>query len=338
MSPLYPYPENLSASFYVATAISILLVSAVFYAFKKDYRVLVFSFAFFTFNVFFVLQILGAGQGFLADRFTYIPYLGLFIGVAYTCQQLMSNNKSVGKLLPFGIGAYLLLFGYLTWQQNKIWKNGETLWTKAIKYDKNAVTPLANRADYYQDTKQYNKAISDYQQAITIAPDNNQLYSSMGKTYFDMGQVEKAIEKYNIGISLPEPFGEMLINRGAAFAAQGKFELALVDINKGLGLDTENANGYLNRGLIFFSQNKYTKAIPDLEKFLMNNQGTAENWFILGLSHQNSGDAKSAIPAYTQAIQIKPTDKRYYNSRANTYQSLGMTVEANRDLEMVRRL
>ena len=103
-------------------------------------------------------------------------------------------------------------------------------------------------------------------------------------------------------------------------------------------LDEANANGLLSRGLIYYSQKQYTKAIPDLEKYFTNNLGTAENWFILGLCHRNSGDAKSAIPAYTQAIQIKPSDKRYYNSRAKAYQAIGMNAEANRDLEMVKRL
>lgn len=338
MSPLYPYPSSISTAFYVGTIISLLLVGGVFYAFKKGYRVFVFSFAFFTFNVFFVLQMLGAGQGFLADRFTYIPYLGLFIGIGYGFQKLTANNKSLTKLLPFGIGAYLLLFSYLTWQQNKVWRNGETLWTKAIQYNKKSVTGWANRADYYQDSKQYNKAIADYEQAIAVAPDKNTIYNSMGKTYFDMGQVQKAIEKYNIGINLPKPFGELLINRGVAYGVQKQFDLALADINKGLSLDEDNANGLLSRGLIYYSQNQLTKAIPDLKKYLTNHEGTAENWFILGLSYRNSGDAKSAIPAYSRAIQINPSDKRYYNSRASAYQVLGMNAEATKDLEMVKRL
>jgi len=338
MSPLYSYPASIGTSFYTGTAISLLLVGGVFYAFKKDHRVVVFSFAFFTFNIFFVLQILGAGQGFLADRFTYIPYLGLFIGVGYAFQKLTSKNQSLAKLLPFGIGTYLLLFAYMTWQQNKVWENGETLWTKAIQDNESAVMAWSNRADFYQDNKQYNKAIRDYEQAIVLAPDKNTLYGSMGKTYFDMGQVQKAIEKYNIGINLPEPYSEILINRGVAYGAQKKFDLALIDINKGLSLDKDNANGLLSRGLIYYSQKQLSKAIPDLEKYLSNNQSTAENWFILGLSYRNTGDTKSAIPAYTQAIQINPSDKRYYNSRANAYQALGMNAEANRDLEMVKRL
>ncbi len=337
MSPLYAYPSSLGVQFYVGTAVSLGLVGGLFYAFTKGHRVLVFAFAFFTVNVFFMLQIIGAGQGFLADRFTYIPYLGLFIGVAYGYEKSVAN-KSLATFLPIGMGAYLLVFAYTTWQQNKIWQNGETLWTDAINYDERAITPWTNRADYYQATKQLDLALKDYEKAVTIEPKKGTLYNSWGKTFFDLGQIPQAIEKYNIGINLPKPFGEIYINRGVAYAAQSKFSEALTDINKGLDLDENNANGYLNRALINYSRNQLAKVIPDLNRYFSMKQGTAEQWYILGLSYRNTGDAQSAIIAYNNAIQISPSDKRLYNSRANAYQALGKQSEAAQDLAMVKRL
>ena len=337
MSPIYGYPESLSLPFYVGTAVSISIVGGVIYGFTKGYRVLVFAFAFFTVNVFFVLQIIGAGQGFLADRFTYIPYLGLFIGLAYLYEKGVAN-KSLTKLLPIGVGWYLFLFAYTTWQQNKIWQNGETLWTHAINYDARALTPWTNRADYYQDTKQLNLALKDYEKALTIDPEKGTLYNSWGKTLFDMGQIPQALEKYNAGIAKPKPFGEIYINRGVAHAAQRNFPQALKDIDKGLALDENNANGYLNRGLIYYSTNQLAKVIPDLNTYFSMKSGTSEQWYILGLSYRNTGDAQSAISAYNNALQINPTDKRFYNSRANAYQALGKQAEAAQDLETAKRL
>ncbi len=337
MSPLYAYPSSLGWQFYAGTAVSIGLVGGLFYAFTKGYRVLVFAFAFFTVNVFFMLQIIGAGQGFLADRFTYIPYLGLFIGLAYAYEKGMAN-KSLATFLPIGMGAYLFLFVYMTWQQNKIWQNGERLWTSAINYDERAITPWINRADYYQDTKQLDLALRDYEKAVTIEPEKMTIYNSWGKTLFDKGQIQSAIEKYNIGINLLNPIGEIYINRGVAHAAQSNFTQALQDINKGLELDEDNTNGYLNRGLIHYSTNQLTKVIPDLTKYFSMKAGTSEQWYILGLSHRNTGDAQSAITAYNNAIQINPADKRLYNSRANAYQALGKQAEAAQDLEMAKRL
>lgn len=337
MSPVYGYPSVLGWPFYVGTVVSIGIVVAGFYAYTKGHRVLVFALSFFTVNVFFMLQIIGAGQGFLADRFTYIPYLGLFIGLGYAYEKGMAN-KSLSTFLPIGMGAYLLGFAFLTWQQNKIWRNGETLWTHAINYDPRALTPWTNRADYYQDTKQLDLALRDYEQAVTIEPEKNTLYNSWGKTLFDQGQTAAAIEKYNLGINLPNPIGETYVNRGVAYAAQSNFPQALQDINKGLELDGNNANGYLNRGLIYYSTNQLAKVIPDLTKYFTMKDGTSEQWYILGLSHRNTGDATSAITAYNQAIQLNPSDKRLYNSRANAYQALGNQAAAAQDLETAKRL
>jgi protein O-mannosyl-transferase len=79
MSPLYPYPQYLNFTFYLAW-IGVAATGFVGYlAFKYEKKALFFGLTFFFLNIVFLLQILGAGQGFLADRFTYIAYLGLFL-------------------------------------------------------------------------------------------------------------------------------------------------------------------------------------------------------------------------------------------------------------------
>ncbi len=92
MSPLYPYPAKMPWPVYLAP-LGVLATLYWFYvAFKKNWRAQVFGLAFFAFNIFFVLQILGAGQGYKADRFTYIPYFGLFFMAAYAFQELLKRN------------------------------------------------------------------------------------------------------------------------------------------------------------------------------------------------------------------------------------------------------
>jgi tetratricopeptide (TPR) repeat protein len=284
----------------------------------------------------FMLQIIGAGQGFLADRFTYIPYLGLFLGLGFVFQHF--SNTSKDTMVKAIAGLALVVFMGLTWQQNKIWKNGETLWTHVIGAYEEAVTPWGNRANYYQSIKAYDQAIADYEAAIGIDPESNNLYSSLGKVYFDKGDVQNALKNYNKGLALPKPFGELYINRGAAYASLGQYDAALADINNGLALDEDNANGYLNRGLIHYQKKNLKNTISDLNRYFTYKPGTSEEWFILGLSYRNTDDAASAITAYNRAIQLKPTDKRYYNSRANAYRALGKNAEAAQDEAKARQL
>jgi len=83
MSPLYPYPKPLPIWVYLSPLLFAAVWYGVYRAWKADRRIWVFGMLFFFFNVMFLLQVLGAGQGFLADRFTYVPYFGFFAIAAW---------------------------------------------------------------------------------------------------------------------------------------------------------------------------------------------------------------------------------------------------------------
>jgi len=106
MSPLYPYPSIISWKFYAGTALLLPLLGGLYYGYKKGHTALLFGLAFFTFNVMFMLQVVGAGQGFIADRFTYVPYFGLFFLIGYYYQQIMAQKPAFSKGLSIGLGAW----------------------------------------------------------------------------------------------------------------------------------------------------------------------------------------------------------------------------------------
>jgi len=109
MVALYPYPKYLTWQFYVAPFIGLGTVAAAFWAFKKEMTGIVFGFLVFFFNIVFMLQILGAGQGFIADRFTYIPYLGLFFIIGYYFDKLNKQNVKKANILKYGVMVFLVV-------------------------------------------------------------------------------------------------------------------------------------------------------------------------------------------------------------------------------------
>ncbi len=97
MSPLYPYPATLPVDSLYRAVCGDRYSRHVIIAYKKDWRPIVFGILFFIVNVMFVLQIIGAGQGYLADRFTYIPYIGLIFMVICGIQWLLEHKTSYGE-------------------------------------------------------------------------------------------------------------------------------------------------------------------------------------------------------------------------------------------------
>lgn len=345
MSPLYPYPATIGTSFYIGTAMLLAIFGGLYYAYKKGAHALLFGMAFFTFNVMFMLQILGAGQAFIADRFTYVPYFGLFFIIGYYFQQLSSQNPTWNKSLSVGLGAYLLVFGVMTWQQNKVWENGGTLWTHVLKYYKNIDTPYSNRAQFYRDQGNIQQALVDYTKAIEVKPNKGSTYNSRGKTYFDLGGpkndqalIQKAIADYTKGIELSPELGELYANRGAALGYMGKMQQALADLNKAIELEPHKIGGYSNRSLLHMQLGNHKLAIQDHTAYLKLNPYDSEVWYERGLAKSRLGQYQAAITDYNQALTLDRQRGIFLMQRALAYKYMGNKTQAADDLRLAQQL
>lgn len=345
---MYPYPKTLTWHFYVTPFIALGTLAGAFWAFKNEKRGLFFGFLVFFFNVVFMLQILGAGQGFIADRFTYIPYLGLFFIVGYYLNEFQKSDSPIANYLKYGLGAYLLVSAFLSFKQIKTWENGGTLWTHAIENLETTTLPYNNRGNYYRDKKKdFKKAIVDYDKAVSISPNKASQYNSRGKTHFDMGNVPKAIADYRKAIQLSEgdekqeSEAEFYVNLGAALGASGDINGAIQALNKGVETDPEFANSYLNRSLAFNQTGQYEKAHADIEKYLGFKPYNAEMWYELGLVSRIIRKYDQSISGFTKAIQYGPNNKNvglFYYQRGRTYATMNQAAKAKADLNQAKNM
>lgn len=336
LSPLYPYPAKLSIWFYLAPIPVFAVLAALFYAFKKDYRAIVFGFAFFTFNVVFLLQIVGAGQGFIADRFTYIPYIGFFFIVAYAYDFFIKKKPSTKLYWQMGLGTYLLVLGFLSYLQIGIWKNSYTLWTQTIQHYPETHTAWSNRGHYFRDNNDFKNALSNYNQSIQLRPDVANTYNSRGKLYFENGQTQEGMADYSRAIERDATIAEIFVNRGAAYGSMGKLDLALKDFAEAERLDSSFKNTYFNRSMAHMNMNNFQLAIEDYTKYIELDATNPDMWYERGIAKAQLQQYEGAIQDYTQAIRLNPTAKNYYENRARVYEALGKTAEANADRQKAK--
>ncbi len=335
MLPVYAYPLKLDWYIYGAFIPALLFLFLIWKLHQKQKRALVFGFVFFLFNVMFMLQVLGAGQGYLADMFTYIPYLGLFFVVGYG-YDFWKDNNTLKLILPIFSVLYLLIMFIVCRKQIEIWKDGEALWSHVIESGQRAPLPYANRAIYYRDNGFPDKAMLDYQQAISMKPQAT-TYNSIGKLYFDKGDTSNALIYYNKAIALDSSIAEILINRAVVYGASGKYDLSLIDFNKGLAMEPDNLNGYLNRSLLFTITEQYEKAILDYNAYLKLDSSKIELYYERGNAKLSLKRYTEAITDITVAIQRSPKGI-YYQQRAIAYYSLGDKSNAIRDLSTAIRM
>ncbi len=327
MSPLYPYPRSIPPQVYAGPVVALLIFGFIYLAYRKNWRPYLFGLLFFIVNVMFLLQVVGAGQGYLADRFTYIPYMGLIFIVVYTGQWLYNNKPSIGKPALYGFGALLVLYMLLTFRQNQIWRNSDTLWTHVLKYHTNTSLPYRNRANYRRDQGRIEEALADYNSAISLKPDGA-LYNSRAKLYFNQQNYQPALIDYNKAIAFDSTEGEYFVNRGAVYALTGNMQPALNDFNKGLELSPNHANGYKNRSLVFQALSQWENSLKDVDKYLSMHPEDADLWYEKGRLNNILNRPQEGLKALDRAIQLNNQQGLYYYEKIKSLLKTGQKAQA----------
>lgn len=336
LSPLYPYPSAITWEYYASIIIVPILLYTLYRAYRQGIRPLVFGLCFFLVNIFFLLQILGAGQGFLADRFTYIAYIGLFYIIAWAADTVLDRYHDKKSVVMGGMGVYLALFAGMTYIQCKVWTNSDTLWSHVLKYYDKTTLPYGNRANYLRDQGQTMRALSDYNSAIALKEQNPQAYNSRGKLFFNLANTRDtlllALSDYDRAIYHAPDNGEFYVNRGATYARLGDIDNAIKDIDQGIALKPNHAVGYLNRSVLHNQKGDMAKALADINTYLELRPFHADMWYEKGRAMRQVDQVRPSISAFSRAIQINNTKGLYYYERARTYASLGDIPKAKQDL------
>lgn len=331
MSCLYPYPAKLEWGHYISPLGVGAMVAWFVYALRQRQRNVVFGIAFYSLNVFFVLQILGAGQGYLADRFTYVPYFGLFFLVAMGYESFIEKQPGYKMIIQVLLSLYILGLGYMTWRQTETWKNSETMWTKSMKNKKDASLLFSNRAMYYFEEKKYDKALADYFEAIRINP-KAEYFFPVGVIYYNQGNDTAAIKALTSGIEKEPGMADLWIYRGEAYRRLKNYPLALTDLTKGMELDTSRIGLYIDRSFVYEGLGQIELAVRDREYYLSKNPGDDQLWFECGRGKRILGKEREAISDFDKAISIKP-EGMYYLQRSYAYYRTGDMKMAKQDAQ-----
>lgn len=340
LSPLYPYPSTIDWTFYASIFSFIATGLILWWSYKKKKKVIFFGLGFFIVNVVLLLQVFGAGQGFLADRFTYIPYLGLFMIFGYYIQKFTDNNKKFSKPILAASAFVLLGFSIITYNQNKIWKDSGTLWSHVLKYYSKSTLPWGNRANFYRDNNQTAKALYDYGQVIKLKPDKPEPYNSRARLYFNFNQRDsllKALNNYNQAIELKPTDVEYRVNRGATYAKLGNLNKAMENLNDAEKIDASFANIYLNRSVIHNMKQDWNSALSDINKYISYKPYNSDMHYEKGRIHNILGQNQLGIESINKAIGIKQRGL-YYFERAKSYYGLQNFSQAKSDIAQSQRL
>ena len=196
-----------------------------------------------------VIGIVQSGFQAMADRFTYIPLIGLFIIVAWGVPDLLKKWNYRKEILLTSSALSILCLSVITWTQVGYWQNSITLYDHALKITDYNWLIYNNRSIAYNVLGNYKQAIDDCSRAIEIKPDFAEAYTNRGIAYFGLGNHEQAIEDYDRAIEIKPDLAEAYFRRGVYYLNHGDNISGCRDVRKAceLGicklLEAVNARG-----------------------------------------------------------------------------------------------
>ena len=279
LSAIYPYPKNpatsLGPEFYLALVFVVVALSGVIYLSRKNRGVL-FGVAFFLINVALVLQFVTVGKAVMADRYTYLPYVGLFFALAWGLDQ-QSTSASAGRLARFVVAGILLLLVPVslvqTWKRCQVWRDSGTLWSDVIRrYPGRIYDAYNNRGKYYFDTNRFAEALADYEQALVLDPKPARSYFAKGSALGRLGQTDAALACFDRALELDPSLVEARSDRAGIRLMQGDLPGAISDLDVAIRLNPGFRGSYVNRGSAYAMTGDLESAVADWHAIELDSQ------------------------------------------------------------------
>lgn len=334
----YPHPGMWTSWPVLGSALGLIIITTAVVRMHKKAPYLVTGWFWYTGALVPVIGIVQVGSQAMADRYTYIPLIGLFMMAAWGIPDLLKNGKHGKEILWTSAALSILFFSILTWTHVGYWKNSITLFNHALQVTDHNWFAYNNLGAAHAGLGHYRQAIENFSRAIECKPRFAAAYSNRGNAYHDLGHYRQALEDLNRAIEIDPAYAEAYNNRGNAYGSLGRYRRAIEDYGKAIEFKPDYAEAYYNRGLAYRNLGNYGEAIVNYGRAIKIKPRLAEAYYNRGLVYSILGNYGQAIADYAQAIKINPGYAEAYLNRSAAYVNSGKNHLAVTDLKTAARL
>jgi protein O-mannosyl-transferase len=343
----YPYPPNGLPGWEIGLAVTILAgFSAFAWRKRRKQPWLWIGWVWYLIMLLPVMGIIQVGGQAHADRYTYLPEIGICVAVTWWLAEWRVGRVVFGSLMA-GVLAGLMV---CAWRQTAYWQNSEILWKHTlacttggylahynlgVALDKNEKldeaivqyqASLQSNPDYaeahynlgldlFQKGK-VNEAIAQYQEALQINPDYAEAHNNLGNAFFQMGKMEEAIAQEQEALRIKPDNAETHYNLGNTLLQTGKVDEAITQYQAALQIKPDFVEAHNNLGKVLLQEGRTEEAIAQLQTVLQINPAYTTARLNLGNILLQKGNAADAIVQYQKALQIEPDNPQVQNTLA----------------------
>lgn len=255
-----------------------------------------------------VIGLVQVGYQSMADRYTYIPLIGVFVMLVWGVAELADHRKLglVWSLVPAAL--ILVCLSWTARRQLSYWDSGLDLWSHTLAVNPNNFIAEDNLGDSLLTAGQPDEAYTHFQRAAEIMPRDPWSHGNMGAYLQQKGRLQEAIAEYRTTLSLSQDRFMVALtnaNLGSAYRDLGDDQDALESYNQAIDINPYQSNAYFGRAVLYRKQGKLAEAIRDFSK-AVELQPTAEGYVRLAQVLAQAQRRDEARAAIDQALKISP--------------------------------
>ena len=243
----------------------------------------------------------------MADRFAYVPLIGLFIMIAWGIPELLARYPFKRIVLPLaaaGISVSLMLVSCL---QVRYWRNSVLLYEHALAVTENNYLAHNNLGTVLEKIGKLDEATVHYAEAVRIKPDYAVAHNNLGEIKARQGMVKEAMSHYYQALKSKPDYAKPYNNLGIELAKQGKLQEAVFYLSQAIEIEPSYADGHCNLGAVLVRQGKIEEAITHFSEALRIDPNFARAYNNLGEAFFRRGELHKAAFHFSQALEIEPS-------------------------------
>jgi tetratricopeptide (TPR) repeat protein len=346
LAAFYPHPNDQLPLWQVILAIVFLILVSLLAIQRRRERPYIFTGWFWYVGMLVpVIGFVQAGEQGRADRYTYLPQIGLYVLIVWTVAGLLSRLRQPAQLRVAAIvtPTIIALLSWRAFVQTSYWENSERLWNHALAVTTDNAMAHNNLGHLLLQRGEWDSAISHFELALNIRSHNAATHYNLGRALMEnnlanalarKGRLDEAVSHYEESVRLRPDYGDPYFNLGSVLFQQGRIDDAIAQWHKALaaqpddaGFHTALGNAFLNKGLQKDAIAEYEHAARISRQDAMARNNLA--WLLATSSDASIRDGNRAIEVAKQAVQLSGgQDANYVRTLAAAYAESGRFAEA----------
>jgi tetratricopeptide (TPR) repeat protein len=309
LAVLYPH---LGGTIPVSRAViygSILVLMTIFFVcYCRRYKYLIVGWLWYLGTLVPVIGIVQVGTQAMADRYTYIPLIGIFIIIAFGVTELLKERPFWKIVLGVLAGISLSACVVVTSHQLKYWKDSLSLFGHALAVTKDNYIMHSNYAISLNECGRRDEAASHFAEAVRLMPELPEVHYDYGNILQKMGKIDQAIEQYEMTLKIDPNFILARYNLGLALAVKGDYEGAIEQYRLYLGTAVDEIDIRRDMAIQLAKEGRPDDAVSQFQKAIIAKPDSTEVLSNFGYALAQSGKPQEAIEYYNKTLAIDSND------------------------------